>query len=100
MTHQSHPSHRGLPVAGNTKLGAAAPQAAPVAGLVPERLYSTKELAQITGFSESAFEAWRLRGSGGPPYRKLGVRAVRYLGQDVIDWVTGGRRQSTSESPA
>ncbi len=76
------------------------PRAVPIAGLAPERLYSTKELAQITGFTESAFEAWRLRGTGGPPFRKLGVRAVRYLGQDVIDWVTEGRRQSTSDSPA
>ena len=43
------------------------PRTAPIAGLASERLYSTKELAQITGFSESAFEAWRLRGAGGPP---------------------------------
>lgn len=62
----------------------------------PGRLYTTQQVAAVTGLSTKAFEAWRLKGFGGPPYIKLG-KAVRYRGADLLAWIVANRRSSTTE---
>lgn len=60
-------------------------------GIDPDKLYSTSEMADITGMSAAAYEAWRLRADpAGPPFVRLG-RAVRYVGSDVIAWLSNNR---------
>ncbi|HYG87967.1 MAG TPA: helix-turn-helix domain-containing protein [Azospirillum sp.] len=65
-------------------------------GFEPGKLYTTGQAAAVTGLSTKAFEAWRLKGVGGPPYIKLG-KAVRYQGEDLLAWIAANRRHSTSE---
>ena len=60
-------------------------------GIDPNKLYSTQELATLTGMTESYFEAARSRG-GGPSFTRLG-RRVKYPGTAVIDWLLRGRCQ-------
>ncbi|MBP2292235.1 helix-turn-helix transcriptional regulator [Azospirillum rugosum] len=63
----------------------------------PGQLYTTQQVAAVTGLSAKAFEAWRLKGFGGPSYIKLG-KAVRYRGDDLLAWIDANRCSSTSEN--
>ncbi|MEO0852927.1 MAG: helix-turn-helix domain-containing protein [Cyanobacteria bacterium J06648_11] len=69
------------------------------AGIDPDRLYTTPEAAQILRLADRTLE--RMRGQGdGPPYVKLGqgLRSrVVYRGADLITWIEGQVRNSTSE---
>jgi succinyl-CoA synthetase alpha subunit len=65
-------------------------------GFEPGKLYTTGQVADVTGLSTKAFEAWRLKGAGGPAFIKLGGR-VRYQGEDLLAWIAANRRSSTSE---
>lgn len=61
------------------------------------RTYLTeKELAQRLGFSERTVQGWRGRGSG-PPYRRVGRRAIRYIWEECEAWVNENRFSSTSQ---
>ena len=52
-----------------------------------EPLIDTKEVAKLTGMSESWFEHQRWLGdTQGPRYLKIG-RSVRYKRSDVQDWL-------------
>lgn len=62
----------------------------------PGKLYTTEQVAAVTGLDKKTFEAWRLKGVGGPPFIKFG-RAVRYHGDDLLAWIAANRRCSTSE---
>ena len=63
--------------------------------LDPNSLYTQDQLAPVFQKSKSWFERARWAGEG-PKYRKIG-RSVRYLGADVIEWLNGQTRGSTSE---
>lgn len=52
--------------------------------------------ARYLGLSESTLAKMRLRGDG-PPYYKLGKRAVAYMRPELAEWAAKRRRQSTSE---
>ena len=61
----------------------------------PESMLLPAEAAHFLSISPRTLEAWRLRG-GGPPFTKIGARAVRYRRGDVVAWSTAGQRLSTS----
>jgi predicted DNA-binding transcriptional regulator AlpA len=67
-----------------TKLGAAG-----------ERLLTAKEAAQFLRVSLSFLAKARMKGDG-PAYVKM-KRSVRYRELDLIQWMKGRRRLSTSE---
>lgn len=53
--------------------------------------------AEFLGVSRRTMQGWRWRG-GGPPFVRVGSRAVRYDPAQVRDWVDAQRRRSTSDS--
>lgn len=57
----------------------------------------TKALAEYLDVSTRTVEQWRLVGSDGPPYLKIG-RLCRYRRADVDAWLESRVRRSTSDS--
>jgi predicted DNA-binding transcriptional regulator AlpA len=55
-----------------------------------EDLLSTEDLVRWTGYSKQAFEGWRSRRNGGPPFIKF-AQAVRYRRADVRAWIDANR---------
>lgn len=47
---------------------------------------SERATARWLGFAPQTLKKWRCRGEG-PPYHKIGKRAVRYRAADVADWI-------------
>ncbi|MES2279944.1 MAG: helix-turn-helix domain-containing protein [Pseudomonadota bacterium] len=62
------------------------------------KLLTNNETANLIGLKSSTLEVWRWQGKG-PAYRKVG-RLVRYVEADVIAWLDGQTRTSTSQLPA
>lgn len=50
------------------------------------RLLTTPEAAAYLGVKPGTLADWRWRG-GGPPYRKIGKKAIRYALEDLEAWV-------------
>lgn len=67
------------------------------AGIDPDRLYKTCELAALTNFTPEFFEAMRYRGEG-PAWITVNRRSVRYLGKTVIDWLHAGLQRPTGRN--
>lgn len=63
-------------------------------GRMPESLLTTAEAATILGTSPRTLEDWRFRG-GGPVYRKVGRRLVRYSAADLERFLADGARTNT-----
>lgn len=64
-----------------------------------EALFTQKDLAAVTGFSESYFERGRWAGYG-PKFRKVGGKLVRYTKGDSASWINENPPvASTSEFP-
>ncbi len=59
-----------------------------------ETLLTTIEAAALLGTSPRTLEDWRLRG-GGPIYRKVGRRLVRYSPTDLERFTAEGARINT-----
>lgn len=51
-----------------------------------DRLLTTAETASLTGFSEKTHRNWRCDGIG-PPYVRVGGRAVRYRESELRAWI-------------
>lgn len=64
-----------------------------------QRLLKTPEAAAYLGIAAATLETWRCRG-GGPKYRKVGKRAVRYAPADLDAWLAERTRESTSDDTA
>jgi len=62
----------------------------------PDALLYQAEAAYLTAQSERTLEAYRLKG-GGPPFINVGKRGVRYRRGDLLQWIAGRRRRSTSD---
>ena len=60
------------------------------------RVLRTPQAADYCGFSPRTLEKLRLTGDG-PPFVRLGARAIGYLVDDVDAWLTSRRCTSTSE---
>jgi len=58
------------------------------------RLLTTAEAAAHLGTSPRTLEDWRLRG-GGPVFRKVGSRLVRYAPTDLDAFIAEGARVNT-----
>jgi len=65
-------------------------------GADPELLLNTKQLAGWLGMSVQWAEIARSRGYG-PPYRRLGKRAIRYRVGDVLIWLEERAHKATAE---
>jgi predicted DNA-binding transcriptional regulator AlpA len=65
-------------------------------GADPDMLLVTKQLAEWLGVSVQWLEIGRSRGDG-PPYRRLGKRAIRYSVGDVLKWLEERSYKSTAE---
>ena len=50
------------------------------------KLLNTAEIAKLLRVSESWIEKQRLKNSG-PPFVRIGGKAIRYVESDVIDWL-------------
>ena len=60
----------------------------------------TEEAARMANLSPATLATWRSRG-GGPKFRKLGHKTVRYIRIDVLEWMqNNGRDNTTARSPA
>jgi predicted DNA-binding transcriptional regulator AlpA len=59
----------------------------------------TPEAARYVALSESTLTKMRLTGHG-PPFVKVGPRAVAYRKADLDRWLDGRVRRSTSDNPA
>ena len=59
------------------------------------KLLKTEEAANLLGLSRRTLEAFRIHG-GGPRYRRLGKRAVRYAQSDLVEFVNAGMVANTS----
>ena len=62
--------------------------------MAEDRLLTTEEAAARLGLKRHTLEVWRVNG-GGPVFRKLGGRAVRYRPQDLEAFVEGAGRTNT-----
>jgi predicted DNA-binding transcriptional regulator AlpA len=56
---------------------------------------SQKELEERTGIPERTWEGWRYRGEG-PPFYRIGQRAVRYKWDEVEAWIARSNPQATA----
>jgi len=63
------------------------PAAAP---LCPGDLVSEREAAAILGAGIQTLRNWRWRGRGGPRFRKIGSRIVRYHRADLAAFIEAG----------
>ena len=63
--------------------------------LLNKQLMTEEELAGLLNCSRATLARWRCYG-GGPPFIKVGERAVRYRLQEVEAWLAVG--QSARES--
>lgn len=57
---------------------------------------TTQEAAEYLGLKPSTLEKWRVVG-GGPEFRKLGGRSVRYHRDDLDAWAAANKRRNTSQ---
>lgn len=60
------------------------------------RLLRTPEAAALLGLSKHTLNKMRIRGDG-PPFLRLGDRAVAYDPRDIEAWMQERRRKSTSD---
>jgi hypothetical protein len=68
-------------------------------GVIAVTLLTTSQAAERLGLSPRTLEEWRLRG-GGPVFRKLGRRAVRYAETDLADFIEVSGRVNTGGASA
>ena len=59
----------------------------------------TPEAARYLTLSESSLTKWRLTTADGPPFVRLGRRAVVYRKADLDRWLEARVRCSTSDKP-
>lgn len=67
------------------------------ADLDPELHIDEKRAAEYLGISPKTLQGYRVKG-GGPEYRKIGERSVRYKVADLIKWAESKKRRNTSEA--
>lgn len=61
-----------------------------------DALLSTTEAGEWLGVSPRTLEDWRFKG-GGPAFRKIGRRLVRYSRADLTDFIRDALRTNTGE---
>ena len=63
---------------------------------LPPPLLNEDEAARFLKLTRRTLQAWRLQGIG-PPHVRISRRAVRYRVGDLVEYVEGKVRASTSE---
>jgi hypothetical protein len=59
-------------------------------------LLKENDAAQFLEVSVRSLQGWRFKG-GGPKFIKISHRAIRYRKKDLIEWIDGKVRISTSD---
>jgi predicted DNA-binding transcriptional regulator AlpA len=59
-------------------------------------LYTPSEVSKIIGITTSTLANWRVTRSDGPPFIRVGGRAIRYPANDLLEWLEKQRRTSTA----
>lgn len=65
----------------------------------PGRLLREREAACLLGLSHRTLQGLRCRG-GGPPFVRIGRRAIGYRHSDLLAWISENTHQSTSQYPS
>lgn len=61
-------------------------------------MITTKEAAELTGYSAHSLHQWASRGEGGPPYYQRRRKARRmYRRDEVLAWVESLRSDQTDQ---
>ena len=63
---------------------------------LPPPLLDEAEAARFLSLTRRTLQAWRLRGLG-PPHVRISRRAIRYRVEDLVTYVEGRVRSSTTE---
>lgn len=63
------------------------------------RPLDVKESAELLGLSTDTLEGYRQRGCGPRYFMPKGTRRVWYAERDLLIWLAGGARYSTSDEP-
>lgn len=63
-------------------------------------LLTTQEAAEWLGASRRTLESWRLHRNGGPAWRNLGRRLVRYARRDLEAFAQAGAGELVGEEAA
>ncbi len=61
-----------------------------------EQMIDETATAKLLGVSKRTLQGWRWRG-GGPPFLRIGMRAIRYDPCALRAWIEEQRRTSTSD---
>lgn len=70
-------------------------------GYVPrKRPLTSSEVAELFGIHPVTVDQWRVRGDGPRYFSPPGTRRVWYSEVDVLRWLAGGVKHSTSENAA
>jgi excisionase family DNA binding protein len=88
---QAEQQHSANPIPDKAPIPVAAPPPAP-----PNRLLTTQEAAELLGLADATLKRWRINGNG-PPFRRIGMRMIRYKREDVIAWSDKRRLQNTAQ---
>lgn len=62
-----------------------------------EPLLTTEQAAELCSVAPRTLVVWRSEGRDGPPFVRVGRRAVRYRPRDIAAWLEAGVRTSTSD---
>jgi predicted DNA-binding transcriptional regulator AlpA len=83
----------------DTRQLAPAEQEPPPALIAPngEELLTTRQAASMLGLSGRTLEGFRLKG-GGPPYKQLGGRTVRYQANELRAWIASRSAPHTAKA--
>ena len=57
---------------------------------------TSQEVADLLRVSDKTIQRWRADGSG-PPYYRLGG-AIRYIRDEVLEWIQTGRVRTTTDN--
>lgn len=85
-------------IAGTAGIRPPHPDAAPAGRSIPvdpDAMLYPVEAAYLAALSPRTLETLRIRG-GGPPFCRIGARAVRYRRSALLDWCQGRQHTSTS----
>lgn len=63
----------------------------------PAVYYTTPEAAKVLRLSVTTLRSLRVSGEG-PPFLRLSPKRIVYSGGDLLNWLDGRRRASTSEA--
>ena len=70
-------------------------------GYTPKgRPLKVREAADMLGKHPVTLDQWRLTGVGPRFFKPEGTRQVYYSEPDLLAWLAGGERHSTSDAPA